>query len=94
MLVEPEYKVNGNTDDEARLKVDMMYQLAGDRGYASRRYPFYPRVLEVVSDSALRYLLFKRFDEPFRILGITLRPFFPTEDWNYPSPEILIYRRS
>ncbi len=40
------------------------------------------------------YSLYKRFSEPFRLLGIRFSPDFPTEDWNFPSPEILIYRRA
>lgn len=39
------------------------------------------------------YQLVQRFVEPFRILGLNLNPSFPTEDWNFPSPEIRIYRR-
>jgi hypothetical protein len=39
------------------------------------------------------YSLFKRFSEPFRLFGQKLDLKFPTEDWNYPSPEILLYRR-
>ena len=40
------------------------------------------------------YSLFKTFTEPFTLSGLRLNPYFPTEEWNYPSPEIRIYRRS
>jgi 4-amino-4-deoxy-L-arabinose transferase-like glycosyltransferase len=39
------------------------------------------------------YVMVKRLAEPFRLLGVEFDPKFPTEDWNFPSPEILIYRR-
>jgi hypothetical protein len=35
-----------------------------------------------------------KFTEPFHLGPFRFNPKFPTEDWNFPSPEILIYRRT
>jgi hypothetical protein len=40
------------------------------------------------------YKLAHRFSEPFLLGPLRFRPKLPTEDWNFPSPEILVYRRS
>ncbi len=40
------------------------------------------------------YVLFRSFSELFRLGPFRFRPKFPTEDWNFPSPEILVYRRA
>jgi hypothetical protein len=71
LMVEPEYRVNGRSDDRQNYKYAFTAGLAANRNY----------------------LVAKLFREPFRILGVSFYPRFPTEDWNYPSPEILIYKR-
>ncbi|MEO0078397.1 MAG: glycosyltransferase family 39 protein, partial [candidate division WOR-3 bacterium] len=40
------------------------------------------------------YRLALRFAEPFRLGPLRFKPKFPTEDWSFPSPEILVYRRA
>lgn len=40
------------------------------------------------------YRLTRRFSEPFKLFGVDLAPRFPAEDWNFTSPEILLYRRA
>jgi Dolichyl-phosphate-mannose-protein mannosyltransferase len=43
--------------------------------------------------SSPNYEFLLRFAEPFRLDGITFHPSFPTEDWNFVSPEILVFHR-
>jgi hypothetical protein len=73
LMVEPEYRINGRSDDKAIYKLEFMDAL--------QRNP--------------NYQLYKRLAVPFGITSVlSFTPHFPTEDWNYPSPEILIYKRS
>jgi hypothetical protein len=71
LMTEPEYRIDGKTDDKAGLKESFMSSLAGNPNYR----------------------LAQRIAEPFQLFGLTFNPNFPTEDWSFPSPEILIYRR-
>ncbi|MEO0107743.1 MAG: glycosyltransferase family 39 protein [candidate division WOR-3 bacterium] len=71
LMVEPEYRVNGRSDDKAFFKEAFVAALGRMRSY----------------------VLVQRFAEPFRLLGWNLPVRFPTEDWSYPSPEILVFRR-
>jgi hypothetical protein len=45
----------------------------------------------VERDPAYRFE--RRFREPFGLFGLDLAPRFPAEDWDFTSPEILLYRR-
>ncbi|MFO7651297.1 MAG: glycosyltransferase family 39 protein [bacterium] len=40
------------------------------------------------------YRLLRRFRDPFKLFGLDLAPRFPAEDWDFTSPEILLYRRA